>query len=88
MRRYPKIGQTTLSQLGAIKKSIVYTPILRCAGEGFNQCGMTIGYLTPVAMGATHSAISGVLTQWASSLDRQGKPATRALAAFIALNKQ
>jgi len=56
--------------------------------EKLRQRGMTIGPLTPVAKGATQAALSGVLTQWSSNLDRQGKPATRTLSEFIAATKQ
>jgi len=56
--------------------------------EKLRQRGMTIGPLSPAAKVATQSALSSVLTQWASNLDRQGKPATRTLAEFRAATKQ
>ncbi len=55
--------------------------------EKLRQRGMTIGPLTPAAKEATQAALSGVLAQWASNLDRQGKPASRTLTEFRAAAK-
>jgi len=77
-----EVGEETNQKLCKAMDSQIDTTVAE-----LRKKGMTISPLTPAAKEATQSALTGVLTQWAAILDKQGKPATRTLNEFRAAVK-